>query len=85
MATMRTSRREILLLFFVTLYCALTVNCTSQIVNKQKEKTDTPMADSSQKKKCKSRGTRQRSEKKRDQGRTRAGGYGKNTQGTIRG
>lgn len=40
-------------MFFVTLYCALTVNCTSQTVNKQKEKTDTPMADSSQKKNVK--------------------------------
>ncbi|HCC85688.1 MAG TPA: protein-L-isoaspartate O-methyltransferase [Porphyromonadaceae bacterium] len=47
---MRTRRREILLLFFVTLYCALTVTCTSQTVNKQKEKKDTPMADSSQNK-----------------------------------
>jgi protein-L-isoaspartate(D-aspartate) O-methyltransferase len=47
---MRTSRREILLLFIVTLYCALTVTCTSQTVNRQKEKKDTPMADISQKK-----------------------------------
>ena len=52
MATMRTSRREILLLFFVTLYCALTVTCTPQTVNKQKEKSNTPMADSAQNKKA---------------------------------
>jgi protein-L-isoaspartate(D-aspartate) O-methyltransferase len=44
---MRTSRREILLLFFVTLYCCLTVTCTSQTVNKVKEKADTPISDSS--------------------------------------
>ncbi|MBK5195230.1 MAG: protein-L-isoaspartate O-methyltransferase, partial [Proteiniphilum sp.] len=47
---MRTSKREILLLFFVTLYCCLSVTCTSQTVNKQKEKANTHMADSSQNK-----------------------------------
>jgi len=46
---MRTSKREILLLFFVTLYCCLTVTCTSQTVKKVKEKADNPISDSSQK------------------------------------
>jgi len=53
MATMRTSRREILLLFFVMFYGALTVTCIPQTVNKQKEKTDTTMADSARNKNVK--------------------------------
>ena len=45
---MRTSRREILFLFFVMFYGALTVTCIPQTANKQKDKTDTTMADSAQ-------------------------------------
>jgi protein-L-isoaspartate(D-aspartate) O-methyltransferase len=47
---MRTCRREILLLFFVTLYCCLPVTCTSQTVNKQKEKAEGKMVNSFQNK-----------------------------------
>ncbi|MBF6627778.1 MAG: protein-L-isoaspartate(D-aspartate) O-methyltransferase [Proteiniphilum sp.] len=44
---MSTWRREILLLFFVTLYCALTVTCISQTVHKVKENADPSISDAS--------------------------------------